>query len=144
MSESTTVTMILTEFAHCNFGMFSHLACGDKSLYALEPPYMPDYLDQSCITGGMYRVVKTNAGDDEEEWCILGTSGLYTPIIGYHRNMLGDAPHISLGTSIGCHKNSWAVGGVKEGAQIHSGWLQGLSHYHLFIKRYTSPMPEGH
>ena len=133
--EKTTVKMKLTDFAHCAFGMFSKLQCGEQSVYILEPPWNDNLPDLSCIPAGIYTCMRVDRGDDPDAWHVLDVKDR-TEIVIHVGNTIDDTEGCPLpGIGLGFHRNKWAVVDSDQALKRINHWLDGVNEFTLYIER---------
>ncbi len=140
MTDSTVVSMLMIEFAHCEAGLFSRIKCGKEVLYACEPPSIEISPNEHCIDGGNYNVIAFDTSADDRDWLVLGTDAEEMPQIAPPRHYINGTPHIYIGTGLGCYEGDWCVTGITEGSIRFHNWLTDIDNFNLYIQRYTAPM----
>lgn len=138
--QKSSVTMLMTEVAHCKFGLFSLLQCGNKAWYTHENRLDLLTPNAGCIPGGEYTVLTMELDNDERYWILSDVpdrSGI--TFSHYDVSILPSGP-ISVGEDIGCENGRWSVIGRYNAHLQLSQTLEEVSSFKLYIKRLSVPM----
>lgn len=138
--QKSSVTMLMTEFAHCKYGLFSLLQCGNHTWYTQEERYELLTPGEGCILGGEYTVLTMELDNDERYWIlsdVLTRAGLnFAPC---HKFTI-PVGSIMVGTDIGCVNGVWSVVKQFSAHEKLSEVLEDISSFTLYINRHTAPM----
>lgn len=132
---TTTAKMKLTDFAHCQFGLFSVLQCGESELYILEPPALLYEDNGGHLPAGIYDVIKKVSPDGDVCFIVAGDN---SPggISFAQGNILKDTSgELLVGTKLIGSDNLWGVGDSEQAMAKLNAWLDGADDIKLYIDR---------
>jgi len=130
-----TLKMLITEIGNTEMGMFSMLSCGEKGRYVLEPPWLLNQTNVSCIPAGIYKVIIEREPGHHNKYYVTNVAGR-THITIHVGNTVDDTKGcLMLGHKLGVLHEKWAILQSHAAMSTLKEWCEDVDDFLLYIDR---------